>query len=256
MNGLMGLKSLVVDASTNVFQAGILEEDHFLEFFSTTDDTLTGFFDLLLQTIKSSVFEEVIFCQGPGKLLGIRATLMFVQVLKIVRPELSVRVYNSLALANKIQNPLPLDDLDWKDEGDNEEQWEVLAETLNDRDELDAIEFRRSLKKEEQEGVELSQRKFFEDAVCVRKNRTQYYIFSEGKITLIDHEALERQESPVYYLPTTHDASYDESSLIPMEYDLGTCAEFIRELSKPTELVVTEFDAQNEFKQWEPVRHH
>jgi hypothetical protein len=102
----MASRSLVIDASTVVFQAGILEGDRFSTFSATKDDTLAGFFPLLAPFLKDFRCDEIIFCEGPGKLIGIRTTLMLVHILKIVHPHSRIYSYDALVLANRIRNRL------------------------------------------------------------------------------------------------------------------------------------------------------
>lgn len=250
----MVTRSLVVDAATNLFQAGILCDGRFVDFFLTDEDNLTGFFDMLKKVVRSEPFDRIIFCQGPGKLLGVRATLMFVRIMKIIRPELSIFSYDSLSMAHKLRNPLPLEGIDFHHDEDEDSKWEQLAEAVDDKDEIDALEFKKSLKQTAPESTSMVQRYILEDMVCVRKNSTQFYIYGEGGPHLVDRTELEHQDVPVYYLPTSHE-NFDDSLLIPMKYNLEEGAEFIDELSSENSQIVTDFDPAGDFKEWSATRH-
>ncbi|MDE6576345.1 MAG: hypothetical protein K2L24_03040 [Opitutales bacterium] len=252
----MVAQALVVDASTNRFQAGILAEDRFVEFFATEDDTVRGFFALLERIFAANPsFQRIIFCQGPGKLLGVRMTLMLVRVLKMTRPELEIFSYESLALAHKIRNPLSLQDIDWGSIENEEEKLQEVAEASEDTDEIDALEFRKSLRNAVPDRPAIaSQTHPFEDVVCVRKNSEQFYAYLNGHIKLVGRDVLEFQEGPVYSLPTTHNIS-DDPMLLPMVYDLEECAEYINMLATPNDSVDTNFDPQSDYRKWEPVPH-
>jgi hypothetical protein len=91
-------KSLVIDAATNLFQVGILEKDRFVEYYCSRNSTLVGFFSLLRSVFKAD-FREVIFCRGPGKLIGIRGTLMFLRILKVMQPAIKIYAYDTFSLA-------------------------------------------------------------------------------------------------------------------------------------------------------------
>lgn len=249
------MQALVIDASTNRFQAGILNDDRFVEFFATEDATVHGFFTLLEDIFAAQpTFQRVIFCQGPGKLLGIRMALMFVRVLKMTRPELAVFSYESLALAHKIRNPLALN-IDLNPVEDEESVLKIMTEEEADADEIDALEFRKSLRNAVSDRPAItSQTHPFEDVVCVRKNREQFYAYLNGQIELVGRDTLEFQEGPVYCLATTAHTS-DDSILLPMTYDLEECAEYIGALAVPNDAIETEFDPQNEYQKWDPVPH-
>jgi hypothetical protein len=250
----MALKSLVIDASTNAFQAGILEEDRFVDYRFSDEDTLVGFFAMLTPITKGFQFEEVIFCQGPGKLIGIRATVMFLRVLQIAHPDIKIYSYSNLALAHKIRNPLLLDELQIRDAA-QDKKWKNFTKKLSDADELDAIAFKRSLKKEKPVSDSTpSRHHLFEDLVCVRKNRTHYYMYFNEGVALVARDELELQHGPIYCLETNHDELFD-STLIPMKYNLEECGAIIRSIISPNDDVETEFDPQNEYEKWEAVRH-
>ncbi|MDR3317437.1 MAG: hypothetical protein LBS71_01375 [Puniceicoccales bacterium] len=99
----MAIKSLIIDASTAVFQAGILKGDRFSNFSSSINDTLGGFFALITPFADDLDVEEIIFCEGPGKLLGIRATIMFTRILTVAHPLIYTYSYNTLALVDKMR---------------------------------------------------------------------------------------------------------------------------------------------------------
>jgi hypothetical protein len=104
----MVLKSLVIDAATITFQAGILEGNQFIAFSSSSDDTLSGFFSILSLFINNFHWDEIIFCEGPGKLIGIRLTLMFIRIFKIIHPRVRIYSYGTLAFVDCIRHSLSL----------------------------------------------------------------------------------------------------------------------------------------------------
>ncbi|MDR2812443.1 MAG: hypothetical protein LBB05_01465 [Puniceicoccales bacterium] len=104
----MALKSLVIDASTVVYQVGTLEGNRFTAFASSTDDTLPKFFSILSPFLNHFHYQEIIFCEGPGKLLGIHSTLMFSRIAKIIHPHIRIYSYSTLALAAYMRNRLSL----------------------------------------------------------------------------------------------------------------------------------------------------
>jgi tRNA A37 threonylcarbamoyladenosine modification protein TsaB len=222
----MSLKSLLIDTSTNVFQIGVLKENYFLDFFSSNDNALPDFFSLLTPILDNYTFEEVIFCQGPGKLIGIRTALMFLRVLKIIHPEIKIYSYNNLSLAHKILNPLPV----------NVPKIDLLTE--NSTENVSRITF-------------VTQYSMREKIVCVRKNRSQYYVYSKGEIVIVDRKNLEMYGNPIYCL-VTHDNVLLDATLIPMKYDLKECAEIIRSITSPSDAIETKFDPQGEYKKWKP----
>jgi hypothetical protein len=104
----MALKSLVIDASTVTVQAGVLEGDRFVAFSSSTNDTLSGFFSTLSPFLNDFHYNEIIFCEGPGKLIGIHSTLMFTRIAKIIHPHIRIYSYSTLAFIDRIRHYLSL----------------------------------------------------------------------------------------------------------------------------------------------------
>jgi hypothetical protein len=102
------MASLVIDTSTVLHQAGILEGNRFIAFSSSEDDTLAGFFSILSPFLNNFHCGEIIFCEGPGKLLGIRSALMFTRIAKIVHPHIRTYSYGNLVLVDRIRNRLAL----------------------------------------------------------------------------------------------------------------------------------------------------
>jgi hypothetical protein len=101
-------KSLVIDASTITFQVGMLEGNQFTTFSSSSDDTLSGFFSILSPFINHPHWDEIIFCEGPGKLMGIRSTLLFTRIFKIIHPYIRIYSYSTLVFVDRIRHCLPL----------------------------------------------------------------------------------------------------------------------------------------------------
>jgi hypothetical protein len=104
----MASESLVIDTSTVLHQVGILTGNQFSAFSSSTDDTLSGFFATLSPFLNNFRYSEIIFCEGPGKLLGIRSTLMFTRIAKIVHPHIRIYSYSNLVFVDRIRNRLTL----------------------------------------------------------------------------------------------------------------------------------------------------
>ncbi|MDR0590431.1 MAG: hypothetical protein LBG09_01050 [Puniceicoccales bacterium] len=102
----MASKSLLIDTATVVFQAGVLEGDRFLTFFLSINDTLPGFFTLMAPFVGGFDFDEIIFCEGPGKTIGIRVALMFTHIFKIMHPEIRTYSYSTFALIDRIRATL------------------------------------------------------------------------------------------------------------------------------------------------------
>jgi hypothetical protein len=102
----MASKSLVIDTATVIFQAGVLEGDHFLTFSSSINNTLPGFFTLMAPLVDGWDFDEIIFCDGPGKTAGIRLALMFTRIFKITRPQIRTYSYSTFALIDRIRTAL------------------------------------------------------------------------------------------------------------------------------------------------------
>ncbi|MDR1590819.1 MAG: hypothetical protein LBR92_02365 [Puniceicoccales bacterium] len=104
----MAVQSLVIEASTAVHQIGVLEGDRFATFFSSTEGTLMGFFSILSQFSSDFHYDEIIFCEGPGQMLGIRSAIMFTRIAKIIHPHIRTYTYNNLVLVDRIRNRLLL----------------------------------------------------------------------------------------------------------------------------------------------------
>ncbi|MDR2371952.1 MAG: hypothetical protein LBD60_02280 [Puniceicoccales bacterium] len=103
-----GMVSLVIDTSTILHQVGILEGNQFTTFSSSGNDTLAGFFSILSTFLNNFHYSEIIFCEGPGKLLGIRSTLMFARIAKIIHPHIRIYSYSNLVFVDRIRNRLAL----------------------------------------------------------------------------------------------------------------------------------------------------
>jgi hypothetical protein len=231
----MSSQSLVIDVATNVFQVGILERDHFAEYYYSHNTTLVEFF-FLLQSVFKPNFQEIIFCRGPGKLIGIRATLMFVRILKIMQPTIRIYAYDTLSLAYGILKENILSGIaPQKSENKSEEELVLPCRILNNS----VVENRFSPN----------------DVVCLRKNSTQYYLYQNGKICLVQHNELEQRNRPVYCISTRQNEECD-GPLIPVEYYLKDNGEVIRENMSLNNAIETEFDPENNYKQWKSIRHH
>jgi hypothetical protein len=102
------MASLVIDASTVLHQVGSLEGNQFTTFSSSANDTLAGFFSILSPFLNNFHYSEIIFCEGPGKLLGIRSALMFTRIAKIVHPHIRIYSYSNLVFVDRIRNRLAL----------------------------------------------------------------------------------------------------------------------------------------------------
>lgn len=102
----MASKSLLIDTATVVFQAGVLEGDRFLAFFSSINDTLPGFFTLVAPLVSDFDFDEIIFCEGPGKTVGIRLALMFTRIFRTIHPRVRTYSYGTFALIDRIRAAL------------------------------------------------------------------------------------------------------------------------------------------------------
>ncbi|MDR2200502.1 MAG: hypothetical protein LBN94_00080 [Puniceicoccales bacterium] len=98
----MSPKILLIDAATNLFQTGIFQNNQWLFFRSSSEDNLAGFFKLIKPIFEKFTPSRVIFCEGPGKLIGIRSTLMLLRIFKMIHPRLQIDSYTSLALAHHI----------------------------------------------------------------------------------------------------------------------------------------------------------
>ncbi|MDR1366299.1 MAG: hypothetical protein LBJ13_00075 [Puniceicoccales bacterium] len=229
----MSSQSLVIDAATNVFQVGILEKDHFAEYYYSHDNTLIEFFSLLRSVFKPN-FQEIIFCRGPGKLIGIRATLMFVRILKIMQPAIKIYAYDALSFAyGVLKRNISGEIVQKKSENRSEEELVLPHRILNDS---------------------VIENHFLpNDMVCLRKNSTQYYLYQNGKIALVQRNELGQR---AIYCVLTRQGEECDSPLIPMEYYLKDNGEVIRENMSPNNTIATEFDPENNYKQWKSIRHH
>lgn len=258
MYGAMVLRSLVIDAASRIFQVGTIENGHFIEFLSSEDHTVIGLFNLLEQIISENKFSEVIFCEGPGKTIGIRATLMFLRILKIVQPQMKIYSYTSLELAYKMRNPVDFSDILIDVDNSNGESTlseESMKDIDYDEDEMDEIEFQKSLQQTAPEQATYSSNKdFFEDLVCVQKNQNQYFIFASNEIKEVDRATIEKMSQSVYALPTQTKQSNDDLT-IPMEYLIELYPQEILSIRKENPLVETRFDPQGEFERWNHLRH-
>lgn len=244
--------SLVIDASTNIFQVGIMGEKEFIDFNTTENCTLNGLFELLDNFVSKYKFTYVIYCEGPGHTLGIRSTLMFLRILAISNPTIQIFSYTNLELAYKMQNPI-----DYSDVLNNVDTTDTnnLNTYQYDEEELASLEFNKSLLSEnpDREPISLNDN-FFESLVCVAKNQTQFYVISNKKIIEIEKSKLEDDSRPVYILPTqTRPNTYKHA--IKMEYLIELQAENIVTLCKKRSDIESLFDAHNEFVQWNRLRH-
>ncbi|MDR1303348.1 MAG: hypothetical protein LBJ81_01860 [Puniceicoccales bacterium] len=102
----MAPQSLLIDTATAAFQAGVLEGDRLLTFSLSINNTFPGFFTLLAPFVDGFDFDEIIFCEGPGKTSGIRAALMFTRIFKIMRPQIRTYSYGTFALIDRIRAAL------------------------------------------------------------------------------------------------------------------------------------------------------
>ena len=80
-------KYLVVDASRNNFQVGILKEGTW-EAFSEAESPVLSALDLYLKPLMKAHpledFAGIIYCQGPGSTMGLRATLSLMGAWKVL----------------------------------------------------------------------------------------------------------------------------------------------------------------------------
>lgn len=173
-----------------------------VEFSSSTEGTLTGFFATLSQFLNNFYYSEIIFCEGPGQLLGIRSALMFTRIAKIIHPHTRTYAYSNLALLDRIRNRLSLST----------------------------------------EGI-----------LCVRRNRTQHYIFEDGHIFSIDDAALRHRTTPIYRLVTQRHETPDPL-FIPVTYDSRDHTDILRTVITPHDATEIIYDSQNEYKKWTPSR--
>ncbi|HVZ65455.1 MAG TPA: hypothetical protein VG936_12855 [Lacunisphaera sp.] len=94
---------LVLDAASQQFQAGLLRENHPSLWELTEADASTAIF-----TCASALFEDsglcvrdlgaILYCEGPGSMLGIRSVAMAIRAWGILAP-LAIYSYQSLAVA-------------------------------------------------------------------------------------------------------------------------------------------------------------
>jgi hypothetical protein len=229
----MSSPSLLVDASTVLFQGGILETDRFLTFQSSPDDTLDGFFNFIEPIFNAFDFDGVIFCEGPGKLIGIRATLMFTRLFKVLHPRSKIYSYNTLTLAERILGVHASKNKEniSKFSGDCGESNGPQKLLINDKSTATR-----------------------ENLVCVRKNTTQYYILQDNQIRSIDRATLESLGKRIYLIATRRD-EMEDPLFIPLSYALENYGTIIREIITQNEAVETAYDPQNEYVKWEPLRH-
>ncbi|MDR1435176.1 MAG: hypothetical protein LBI77_02105 [Puniceicoccales bacterium] len=229
----MTFPSLLVDASTALFQGGVLEADRFSTFQFSPNDTLVGFFNFIAPIFNASAFDEIIFCEGPGKLIGIRATLMFTRVLKVIHPHIKIYSYNTLALAQRILN------------GHMSKNRRNVSNFSDDYGENNDPQ--KLPKNNKNTTVR-------ENFICVRKNTTQYYIFQDNQIRSIDRRALESLGKRIHLIITQRDEAEDPL-FIPLPYSLESYGTIIREIITENEAVESAYDPQNEYVKWKPLRH-
>ncbi|HTL66494.1 MAG TPA: hypothetical protein VL200_02425 [Lacunisphaera sp.] len=94
---------LVLDAASRQFQAGLLRENHSSLWELTEADASTAIFtcvNALLQDAGLRVADlgAVVYCEGPGSMLGIRSVAMAIRTWGILAP-LATYSYQSLAVA-------------------------------------------------------------------------------------------------------------------------------------------------------------
>lgn len=96
---------LVIDASSQIVQAGVATKLGWGEISYSDSAALTGVFqtvqDLLNNlNIKISKIDAVFFCSGPGSTLGLRLTLAFIKTLQWEKKnQLTLFSYNALDIA-------------------------------------------------------------------------------------------------------------------------------------------------------------
>ncbi|MDR2807353.1 MAG: hypothetical protein LBB11_04345 [Puniceicoccales bacterium] len=239
------MTSLIIDASTVLFQAGILKERAFIIFDATSENTLSGFFKLVTPLFRDFAFDEVIFSEGPGRLRGIRSTLMLVRVLKVIHPSIKIYSYNNLMLAYKILENMRHASLKGFDEYNND--------TSNATQRHECFEhYNRRIKSPKQITID-DESALVSDPIllCARKNRTQYYLLRQAQITLVDYEALKAQGNKIYALKIYEEEAEDDI-FIPIGYNLQSCEHWLTDLVVPNEAVETSFDPQNEYQKWTP----
>ncbi|HVT72277.1 MAG TPA: hypothetical protein VHD61_04015 [Lacunisphaera sp.] len=96
---------LVLDGASRQFQAGLLRENHPSLWELTEADASTAIFDsvgaLLLDAgLRVADLGAVLYCEGPGSMLGIRSVAMAIRTWAILAP-LAVYSYQSLAVAGQ-----------------------------------------------------------------------------------------------------------------------------------------------------------
>ena len=248
--------SLVIDASTRIFQVGIIENGEFIDFHTTEDCTLNGLFEILGNVISKYKFSSVIYCEGPGLTFGIRSTLMFLRILKLTNPAMKIFSYTNLDLAYKMQNPIDYSDVLQNINNTSSGAGDELNVAANfDEEELASMEFKQSLlsEKPDRDPISLNYN-FFENLVCVAKNQNQFYIKSNNLIEEIDSDKLEDDSRSVYILRTQTRANSCKHA-IEMEYLIELHAEDILHICKERSDVESLFDGNNEFVQWNRARH-
>jgi tRNA A37 threonylcarbamoyladenosine modification protein TsaB len=100
------LPSLVLDASTPLLQAGILENGDWMAFQKVENvDVLEALFGIVQQLLKQSHLtwtdlQSLVFCEGPGPLLSLRIGAMAMKAWQI-QSRLPVYTYRNLDLAGR-----------------------------------------------------------------------------------------------------------------------------------------------------------
>ena len=98
---------LLLDAATPTTQVGLLHEGAFTAFSSTDEAPLASLFTQAQSLMKEhnlglESLSGLIYCQGPGSILGVRLTLMAIRTWKRTHPHLQCYTYNSLALGSAL----------------------------------------------------------------------------------------------------------------------------------------------------------
>lgn len=108
--------SLVIDASSETMQAGLWQAGEWLAFYESKEAPLESFFtavdNLFTETAKDfKDIDRIVFCEGPGSILGMRIVAIALQAWRIFFKEAAISVvsYNAMEWAASVvkeKNPL------------------------------------------------------------------------------------------------------------------------------------------------------